>query len=778
MNKNNKKNFIIIFLFLFSTLVFSQTRIGGTSRVGGSTNVAILSPHQIFADFINGDDTNLGTFASPVKTVRKAADLVQGHCGWQAVLRGVVFPLSSILTFTSADNGCPGNPILYINYPGETPVISGGVRLTGWTNTGGSPPAWTHTGVGLNDTEMLFYDGDIRYRPRLAPGTSGINTDIGTQFRVAQVFNNCGSGSDPCYDRFGYDPADTSMGATWTNLNNSGAPCSGSAGSYPVGNIEVIYIPKFNGSRLRVKCRDTTAHIIYFTGQTPNTDDARFAVGHRYTVENVLDSGGHTKQWFWDKASNVITYWADAGEDPNTHEVYIPQLATPIIATGLADVVYQGITFKLDNFLPVASGYAGQQSDFFAPQLFRCTNCKRVVWNKDTFTNTMGHALRFDSDATGTCTNNSVTNSVFYILGAGGIYAGRFPPTLGDTDANICQGTNISNTDLRSGGRFLIFGAAVLSGLEQNTLVTHNQAQDFFSYALANCIPTVSPCGTTTTSGPINTVFSFNKVFNIGQGLTYDFGGIYFAGYTATGNVITNNIVHDIIDASVQDSSFFASPSGGQGIYVDNVTQDVLTKNNLVYNISESCLRSSKGPQTAGHPNIYDNNICAFTREGVFLQGKPPTSAYKQAVITHTIVYKDRSYTDTPTFLMAVQCGPFGTLSNIQQWDFNNYFDPNVDISNPSYTELWAINDSSCNRTGSFYDKAAWVAAGEDPHSIWNTNPGFADAANRNFTLSGSPGAGFVVFDITLPGLSNSSLLPPIPGSILPAWPTNTTITF
>src|SRR5579872_6328658 len=57
--------------------------------------------------------------------------------------RGGTYYLSSTETFTAADSGSPALRIVYQNYPGESPVFSGGVRILNWTNSGGNK--WTTT---------------------------------------------------------------------------------------------------------------------------------------------------------------------------------------------------------------------------------------------------------------------------------------------------------------------------------------------------------------------------------------------------------------------------------------------------------------------------------------------------------------------------------------------------------------------------------------------------------------------------------------------------------
>jgi hypothetical protein len=94
------------------------------------------------------------------------------------------------LSFTSADSGTSSSAtVTWQNYPGETPVISGGVPANSdpisevglhlqWTNTGNwyqaQLPTTVANGAALQPFEYLFYNGQRRLRSRIHDnGTSG-----------------------------------------------------------------------------------------------------------------------------------------------------------------------------------------------------------------------------------------------------------------------------------------------------------------------------------------------------------------------------------------------------------------------------------------------------------------------------------------------------------------------------------------------------------------------------------------------------------------------------
>ncbi|MBD3322507.1 MAG: T9SS type A sorting domain-containing protein [Chitinivibrionales bacterium] len=86
----------------------------------------------------DGDDGNSGTEESPFATLHKARDALRSAGDGEkiVIVRGGNYFLESTLTFTEEDNGTEQNPVIFKNYPGETPHIFGGRRITGWEPVG------------------------------------------------------------------------------------------------------------------------------------------------------------------------------------------------------------------------------------------------------------------------------------------------------------------------------------------------------------------------------------------------------------------------------------------------------------------------------------------------------------------------------------------------------------------------------------------------------------------------------------------------------------------
>jgi hypothetical protein len=75
-----------------------------------------------------GDDANSGTLEKPFATLQRAQQAARQKRG-VVFLRGGTYYLPATLVFTAQDGGTKDAPVIFQNYQGEKPVISGGVRL-------------------------------------------------------------------------------------------------------------------------------------------------------------------------------------------------------------------------------------------------------------------------------------------------------------------------------------------------------------------------------------------------------------------------------------------------------------------------------------------------------------------------------------------------------------------------------------------------------------------------------------------------------------------------
>jgi hypothetical protein len=719
------------------------------------------------------------------------------------LMRAGTYTLPATQHLTASDSGSATTEIVYQNYPGESPVISGGMRVQNWTNVGGN--TWQTTlPASTQYFEQLYYNGERRLRPR-------VGGYLGTYLRFASTIYldapgppakapdpSCGvyipgSGWE-CFDRFHYDPADP-ITSTWRNLAPSaGNACNQPAGSPALaGDVELLDFEQFTTAKLRVDCVNPASHTVYLTGPTGfgqnNPQRNGFIAGNRYLVENVQDQLTQPRQWFLDHTTTpwTLTYLADNGENPNQDTVIVPQLTQLLVASNLQHVTFRGLTFEHDNYTLPATGHSSKELEPDISAAVSIQNSQNVTFDSGTVTQIAGVGLEFIScldasspswclslSSTATTSNNTISNSAFYDIGALGIRIGN-PRVAADTDTNVPQNTLVENNVVEGYGRTIPAAFGIGQGEGHDNLYTHNDVYDGY-----HCAISISEATGDTTKpngmGNANNTISFNHVFNLLQGIMNDGGSIRIESgnqvFTAAGNKILNNKIHDVSDASALDANGY----GGNGIYLDNQTGLVDVENNLVYRISGNAVHAPQGPAAPNEANRVRNNILAFPRQSMVDVNAPypngvPSTAAQAYVITNNIFLFDRT---APDFFVQGGCTYSGgfAYTQYQQWNSNLYWRTDGTFgSDPKafYVQPAAGDGPNAPCTGNahqytFFSFAGWQqSVGEDAQSVVQ-NPGFNNPffPADDFSLpKGSPGVGFVVFDPNKAGRSNPVIKPP-----------------
>ena len=121
--------------------------------------MAILSQSQhsslvqlLLQPLIRLHSMSLPMVATPFKTITQAQKAVRAINGTMTgdisvILRGGTYQLSSTVNFTEADGGKDGFYVRYKAYPNETPLITGGIPMSGWTIHDEKNNIWKVEGV-------------------------------------------------------------------------------------------------------------------------------------------------------------------------------------------------------------------------------------------------------------------------------------------------------------------------------------------------------------------------------------------------------------------------------------------------------------------------------------------------------------------------------------------------------------------------------------------------------------------------------------------------------
>ncbi|MBV8199406.1 MAG: right-handed parallel beta-helix repeat-containing protein, partial [Acidobacteria bacterium] len=616
--------------------------------------------------------------------------------------------------FGAGDSGSASFPVTWQGYPGETPVISGGVPV----GAGGLGLAWTR-GAGnlwqvqlpaaIEPFETLYYvpagasgpsAATRRLRSRLGspngvgytmsggqciavnplgpPAPAPISQcNLGTFLREAasipQSSATCtvadsssdGKGHSKCLDRFYYNPADPI--ASWSNLNgtytgNPTHPCQANPGNpYPPGDVEVTLFEAWTVDVMRIGCIDTANHVIYLTGPAKPGGPSIYNLfgpgsGKRYVVENARDAflaalnAGQTGLWFLDRSipQPVLSYVANAGENPNADTVVIPQSGgvipgapaldyvggSLIAATNLSYVTFQGIVFEMDDFIPAATGLNNDDNGEMAlPQAIGCEGCRNVTFDGVTVQHTAASGILIASSAaTAQAANDVIQGSTFYDLGDSGVRIGHHPHAS-DSAAAVVSGVTVQNNLIQGYSRVFADGEGIAQANGNTIAYLHNDILDGYHAGISVC--NFGCPGGASGVNASGIVSQYNHIRGVMQGITSDGGTLYYnvggADGSGSGNQIYNNLVHDTTDASIIDPVIDGKPSvpgsgyGGQGIYLDAQSGGVDVRYNVVYRVSAFAAFMSEGPTIAKppNPNVFENNIFSLGIRGMVGQDVP-----------------------------------------------------------------------------------------------------------------------------------------------------------
>lgn len=790
----------------------------------------------IFVSATDGNDHWSGRFAfpnhdradGPLATLDHAREVVESidKSTVDRVIvffRGGTYYLPGTVTFTEADSGTTRTEIVYENFPGESPVFTGGVRVQNWVNQGGNK--WTTTlPASTNIFENLFFNGERRLRPRPGGYFGQVYYILGPVKLKKKDLQpprdndtNCISISDDntmyeCFDRFYYSSDSPFENPIENLVPQPGNPCNqpSPVNQNMAGDVEMLNFQQFTTSKLRVNCVDTTNRIVYLTGPTTfssaNFHQDGFQEGRRYLIENVEDALTEPGQWFLDHSGApgtwTLTYLARPGENPNVGTVTIPQTKPPFVTTShLQHVTFQGLTFAYDNYVVDPAGHLGRQMEIDIAPMLSIQDSQNITFDSGTLEHVSGTGLEIISclpadpkkskpfnepptwcvppvDANAVTSNNVVKNSRFYDIGALGMRIGD-PWVPAETDANVPQQITVENNVVEGYGRIIPSSFGIGQGMGHDNLYTHNDVYDGYHGAIAIAqLSGNNPPNGIDGNRPIgngNNTISFNHVYNLLQGIMDDGGAIRIdagnGAFTAGGNKILNNKIHDVSDAS----SFFhgAGGYGGDGIYLDDSTGRVDVENNLVYRVSDTAVYTPHGPAKGGeaNANTVNNNILAFARQAMIGVNSPyndgetnPNTVFN---VTNNLMIFDRN-ANSPgqSFYVQGQCtyiNNLGAYTDFQKFNHNLYWrtdgtfasaqdafyqqmSPGPDVQDPCARDP---HQPAPQGFWNFYSFAQWQGLGEDAGSVVK-NPHFLFPLYPfdDFWMPfGSPLPGFVVFN-------------------------------
>ena len=309
---------------------------GAVNAVGGVQEVFYVSP--------DGSDSGDGSAESPFATLEKARDQVRKINGSMTgdiivYLRGGDYRITEPVEFDTRDSGTGGFNVRYEAFEGETPVINGAQKVTGWTKY--NDKLWS-TPLDRDVKLRNLYVNDRRASMgSVQVQAKGGYGDYYIQAGQADWAWDSGKKSDGIvYDAgsmpritSNFDDLEVVNGTTW----NENIVCSRDV--------------KYDGNSVILLMQQPYGAI----AQTPGWG-AGFTTGGTHTVYNAFSFVDSEGEFFFDKTDKVLYYYPRSGEDMTTADVEAPvadgliKIAGKSTSDRVKNISFSGITFANTDY--------------------------------------------------------------------------------------------------------------------------------------------------------------------------------------------------------------------------------------------------------------------------------------------------------------------------------------------------------------------------------------------------------------------------------------------
>lgn len=538
----------------------------------------------------SGSDTNEGSFEAPFKTlaraqkeVRKVNETMTGDV--VACLRGGTYQLASTLTLNNLDGGKSGHYVRYRNYPGESPLVTGGIPIEGWTLHDAENNIWAAPNVEAR-FRQLYVNGKKAIRARYPNLKENGDHNF---FRLAKV-DTLGKGFEVYSNQV----------AQWNQLNKVEMHLM-IAWAESILRLSKI-TNKGNVCKIEVQ---EPEHTMIWRRKYPMLGTAFMSNPPRqqcFYFENAYEFIDQEGEWYLDEAENVLYYKAREGEDMTKSLVVAPRLETLIAIQGestsnkVGYLSFEGITFAHTNFtLPSEKGYMDLQAGLYHLDVLdehpgqplssnqfllkrpasgvRVENAHHIRIEKNIFVQMAMTGLDFVSGTN----DDMIQGNIFTDLGAAGIMIGKFSQddnteihkAYNPSDrAEICTRDTIKNNYIHHVTTESQGSVGIGAGYPRDIVIEHNELA-YMNYSGIS----VGFGWTKQETAMNNNHINWNRIHHVSQ-LLADCGPIYTLSNQGTGGQIQHNYISDI--SASQWADYWVLPiyldEGSSGFEVsDNV---------------------------------------------------------------------------------------------------------------------------------------------------------------------------------------------------------------
>ena len=538
---------------------------------------------------LNGSDDNPGTKSSPFRTLTKARDVVRKvnanmTADIHVNLRGGTYRLEETVKFDQRDSGSNGHKVIYKAFGKETPIMSGGRRVTGWTLHDAKKNIYKAK-VGALEFRQVYVNGRWAIRAREPNRTN--EADMGPYFRLVSADDylkaqHIKSGKNTRRTKIRKRDWDTVAGvsnihqlemvlqAHWYHYNLI-------YDSHTVEGDYVWYTPVYTPALPKHGLNKPRT---FYEGRN----------GSSYFFANSYDLLDAEGEWYLDTGKDTLYYKPHRGENIHTARVDVPVLVTFLDIKGsksepVHDLEFHGVTFECSNWLsPSRNGLTATQfvqptHGEYPPGMIKAARARRIAFRNGVVRNVGAHGIQFCQDVD----DSDIEGNHIYNIAANAIEMGKYDyKYVGKSPRkrkiiSRCENVAIWNNRITHAGRAYTNGGALMAHFVKGLIVEHNEISNMpYSGIQIGQQP-----GGYVDHGCHDNKIRYNHIHHCVQ--TRDDGGaVYTLGGQQHGTVISDNYIHDVVRSEWAQQWYVA------GVYLDNYTQYVTIKNNVIENCTES----------------------------------------------------------------------------------------------------------------------------------------------------------------------------------------------
>ncbi|TWT80417.1 hypothetical protein CA13_18330 [Planctomycetes bacterium CA13] len=405
----------------------------------------------------------------------------------EVLIKGGVYPLRQTVVFGVEDSGVEGAAVVYKAFPGEEPVFTGGVSITGWKKTSSDPKGVSEQARGkLWVAEIPKGAGEQWVIRSLYDGKTILKRSRSGSFKYADVkkendFNQQGKKLTSVLEYEGKPvaPFDRTVFYRDNDIKDWQNP----------SDIELL-----------LKDRPWLANIIPLERIDSENKIAHLAVdptyqpinpNNRYWVENAIEYLDEPGEWVVNTQEGRIYMWPE--KDVADMNVIAPFLQEFIRVEGAEDgpfashLRFEGLTFThgvRDNLLAQDKGLQHDWEMYDKGNaVVRFRFAEDCAVSSCVIKSSSGTGIRLDLH----CQRIKIASNHLHHLGGGGIVLSGYGPGTKDVNKNNVVHDNY----IHHIGELLLHSAAIFITQSGHNEITHNTIQEvpYNGIVVSGCRP-------------------------------------------------------------------------------------------------------------------------------------------------------------------------------------------------------------------------------------------------------------------------------------------------